>query len=158
MSGGCATHWCLLWGRDPRGQGHKEGSVQGLGPAQRLFWVPGPWGPWPRACTRVLCMHKRSLVYTQEILLCIHNKCINVTPGAMLRHYWPLLRHYWPLLRHYWPLLRHYCATIAPLLATIAPLAIIAPLLATIAPLLATIAPLLRHYWPLLATIWGCRC
>ena len=49
---------------------------QGLGPAQRLFWVPGPWGPWPRACTRVLCMHKRSLVYTQEIFLCTRNKCI----------------------------------------------------------------------------------
>ena len=53
------------------------------------------------ACTALLCMHKRSLVFTQEILLCIHNKCINVTPGAMLRHQWPLLRHYWPLLRHY---------------------------------------------------------
>ena len=32
-------------------------------------------------------MHKRSLVYTQEILLCIHNKCINVTSVAMLRSY-----------------------------------------------------------------------
>ena len=32
-------------------------------------------------------MHKRSLVYTQEILLCIHNKCINVTCVAMLRSY-----------------------------------------------------------------------
>ena len=63
----------MLWAREPRGQGLKKGTVQGLGPAQRLFWVPGPWGPWPRACTRVLCMHERSLVYTQEILLCIHN-------------------------------------------------------------------------------------
>ena len=90
---------------------------QGPGTQKRRWAGPRPWtapflGPWPRACTRVLCMHKRSLVYTQEILLCIHNKCINVTPGVMLRHYWPLLRHYWPLLRHYWPLLRHYCATI----------------------------------------------
>ena len=87
---------------------------------------------------------KESLVYTQKILLCIHNKCLNVTPGVMLRHYPPLLRHYWQLLRHYWPLLRHYCATIAPLLATIAPLATIAigHYCATIAPLLATIG----HY------------
>jgi len=60
------------------GQGPKKSAVKGPGPAQRLFWVPGPWGPWPRACTRVMCMHKRSFVYTQMILLCIHNKCINV--------------------------------------------------------------------------------
>ena len=101
ISCACATLLCMLWARHPRGQGPKKGAVQGPGPAQRLFWVPGPWGPWPRACTRVLRMRKRSLVYTQEILLCIHKKCINVTPGVMLRHCWPLLRHYWPLLRHY---------------------------------------------------------
>ena len=70
-----------------RGQGPKKGRWPVPGPGPRLFWVPGPWGPWPRACTRVLCMHKRSLVYTQEILLCIHNKCINVTSVAMLRSY-----------------------------------------------------------------------
>jgi len=85
ISCACTTLLCILWARDPRGP--NKGAVQGLGPAQRLFWVPGPWGPWPRACTRVLCMHKRSLVYTQEILLCIHNKCINVTSVAMLRSY-----------------------------------------------------------------------
>ena len=67
------------------GQGPQ--GVQGPGPAQRIFWFPWPWGPWPRACTRVLCMHKRSLVYTQEILLCMYNKCINVTSVAMLRSY-----------------------------------------------------------------------
>ena len=48
-------------------------TVQGLGPAQLPLWVPGPWVPWPRACTRVLCMHKRSLVYTQLFLFCILN-------------------------------------------------------------------------------------
>ena len=101
ISCACTTLLCTLWAREPRGQTPKEAAVQGLGPAQLPLWVPGPWDPWPRACTRVLCMHKRSLVYTQEILLCIHNKCINVTPGVMLRHYWPLLRHYRPLLRHY---------------------------------------------------------
>ena len=87
ISCACTTLLCMLWARDPRGQGPKKGAVQGPGPAQRLFWVPGPWGPWPRACTRVLCLHKRSLVYTQEILLCIHSKCINVTSVAMLRSY-----------------------------------------------------------------------
>ena len=93
--------FCLA-GREPRGQGIYGPENPGArdqawdpkrahGPAQApdraLFWVPGPWGPWPRACTRVLCMHKRSLVYAQEILLCIHNKCINVTSVAMLRSY-----------------------------------------------------------------------
>jgi len=77
-----AHHFCMLWARDPRGQGSKRA------------W-PGPWagpsalfGHWPRACTRVSCMHKRSLVYTQETFkfLCMHNICINVTPGAMLRY------------------------------------------------------------------------
>ena len=63
----------MLLARDPRGQGPKKGAGPVPGPGPRFFWVPGPWGPWPRACTRVLCMHKRSLVYTQEILLCIHN-------------------------------------------------------------------------------------
>ena len=76
ISCACTTLLCVLWARDPRGQRPKEAAVQGLGPAQLPLWVPGPSGPWPRASTRVLCMHKRSLVYTQEILLGIHNKCI----------------------------------------------------------------------------------
>ena len=66
----------MLWARDPRGQGPKEAAVQGLGPAQLPLWVPGPWVSWPRPCTRVLCMHKRSLVYAQEILLCMHNRSL----------------------------------------------------------------------------------
>ena len=93
----------------------------------------GPQGPGPKKGAR-------SLVYTQEVLLSIHNKCINVTPGAMLRHYWPLLRHYWPLLRNYWPLLRHYCATIGHYCATIGHYC-------------GHYWPLLRHYWRLFGAV-----
>ena len=81
-----AQHYVHALGQGPQGPGTQKGAGPVPGPGPRLFWVPGPWGPWPRACTRALCMHKRSLVYTQGILLCIHNKCINVTPGAMLRY------------------------------------------------------------------------
>ena len=59
----------------------------GLGPAQALFLGCGPWVPWLRACTRVLCMHKRSLVYTQEILLCIHKKSHKYTNFVINTHY-----------------------------------------------------------------------
>ena len=52
-----------------------EAAWAGARPGPRPLWVSGPWGPWPRACTRVLCMHKRSLVYTQEILV--------VRPGVL---------------------------------------------------------------------------
>ena len=31
--------------------------------------VPGPWVPWPSACTRVLCMHK-SVAHAQESCAC----------------------------------------------------------------------------------------
>ena len=44
-----------------RGQGPKKGTVQGLGPAQRPFWVPGLVPVHAQeycACTRVLCIHK----------------------------------------------------------------------------------------------------
>ena len=55
------------------GLGPKKAAVQGLGPAQVPFWVPGlvpgPWVPWPSACTRVLCMHK-SVVHAQEFCAC----------------------------------------------------------------------------------------
>ena len=43
------------------------------GPGPRLFLGPWPLGSLAQS---VVHMHKRSLVYTQEILLCIHNKCI----------------------------------------------------------------------------------
>ena len=69
----------MLWAREPRGQGPKKAAVQGLGPAQLPFWVPGlvtlawslPVGSLAQcthksvvhaqescACTRILCMHK----------------------------------------------------------------------------------------------------
>ena len=99
ISCACTTLLCMLWARDPRGQGPKKGSVQGLGPAQRLFWVLGPWGPWPRACTRVLRMHKRSLVHTQEILLCIHNKCILILSYHIIILYY--LIYYYNILLLY---------------------------------------------------------
>ena len=71
-----AQHSCTCSGPGNPGARAQKGRGPGLGPAQAHFLDPGPWVPWPRACTRVLCMHKRALVYTQEILLCIHNKCI----------------------------------------------------------------------------------
>ena len=69
-----AQHSCALWAREPTGQGPKKAAVQGLGPAQLPVWVPAPWVRWPRACTRVLRMHKRSLEHTQEILLCVRRR------------------------------------------------------------------------------------
>ena len=48
ISCACTTLLCMLWARDPRGQGPKKGAVQGPGPAQRLFLGPG-LGPWPLA-------------------------------------------------------------------------------------------------------------
>ncbi len=63
-------------------------SGPGLGPAQAPFLGPGPWVPWPRACTRVLCMHKRSLVYTQEILLCIHKRfLVHESSSIIINHH-----------------------------------------------------------------------
>ena len=35
ISCACTTLLCMLWARDPRGQGPKKGVVQGPGPAQR---------------------------------------------------------------------------------------------------------------------------
>ena len=61
----CKTLLCMHWAREPRGQGPglgpKEAAVQGLGPAQLPFWVPGlvpgPWlGPWPLG-SLAQCMH-----------------------------------------------------------------------------------------------------
>ena len=73
ISCACTTLLCMLWARDPRGQGPKKGAVQGPGPAQRSL-APGPWPlvPGPEhaqeccACTRdLLCIHKRFFcVYT----------------------------------------------------------------------------------------------
>ena len=60
-------------GQGPQGPGTQKRRAPGPGTGPAPFLGPWPWGPWPKACTRVLCMHKRSLVYTQEILLCIHN-------------------------------------------------------------------------------------
>ena len=95
ISCACTTLLCMLWARDPRGQGPKKGAGPVPGPGPRLFWVPGPWGPRPRACTRVLCMHKRSLVYTQEILLCTRNKCI-----LTLSYFLIILIIIYPLVQH----------------------------------------------------------
>ena len=70
-------------GQGPQGPETQRGSGPGHGTGPAPGPGPGPGtgrGPGPRACTRVLCMHKRSLVYTQEILcvytrdfLCRHN-------------------------------------------------------------------------------------
>ena len=76
----CMHNTLMLWAREPRGLG--------LGLAQAPFWVPGPWVPLPRACTRVLCMHKRSLVYTQEILLCIHKRfLVHESSSIIINHH-----------------------------------------------------------------------
>ena len=69
---GHAQHSCACSGPGNPGARAQKGRGPGLGPAQAPFLGPGPWVPWPRASTRVLCMHKRSHVYTQEILLCVH--------------------------------------------------------------------------------------
>ena len=94
--------WCLV-GKGNRGcvfyaelMGAEEGKVDGglwmkwtresglgqgrpvlvLGLTACHVWAPRRVGSGVRVCARVLCMHKRSLVYTQKMLLCIHNKCI----------------------------------------------------------------------------------
>ena len=100
ISCACTTLLCMLWARDPRGQGPKEAAGPVPGPGPLPLWVPGPWVPWPRACTRVLCMHKRSLVYTQEILLCIHNKCI-----LILSYYIIITLYYNNLLLYYYEII-----------------------------------------------------
>ena len=60
----CTTLLCmhntLVHAQEP-GLGPKKGAVQGLGPAQRPFWVPGlvpVHAQECRACTRILCMHR----------------------------------------------------------------------------------------------------
>ena len=72
-------------GQGTQGPGTQKGSWAGPRPWTAASLGPGPWVPWPRACTRMLCMHKRSLLYTQEILLCIHNKCILILSYHILR-------------------------------------------------------------------------
>ena len=80
-----AQHSCACTGPgNPGARDQARGQGPGLGPKKAAgpvpgpgplpFWVPGPWVPWPRACTRVLCLHKRSLVYAQEILLCEYKR------------------------------------------------------------------------------------
>ena len=78
-------------GQGPQGPGTKKRRGPGPGTGPAPFWVPGPWGPWPRACTRVLCMHKRSLVYTQEILLCIHNKYVLILSYHIIILYYMIM-------------------------------------------------------------------
>ena len=51
-----------------------------------LFGSLAPGVPGPEHAQEC-CACTRDLVYTQEILLCIHNKCINVASVAMLRSY-----------------------------------------------------------------------
>ena len=118
ISCSCTTLLCILWARDPRGQGPKKGAGPVPGPGPRFFWVPGPWGPWPRACTRVSCMHKRSLVYTQEILLCIHNKC-NAKLCETMRNYAKLyktMRNYANLMYFYYCIFMLYFTIVFVLL------------------------------------------
>ena len=53
----CTTLLCMLWAREPRGQGPKR-ARPGPGTGPSALFGPCPWVPWPRACTRALCMHK----------------------------------------------------------------------------------------------------
>ena len=76
VSGECTRDLCMLWAREPRGQGPKKAAGPVPGPGPLHFLVPGPWFPGPGhaqeccACTRdLMCIHKRFLcVYTREIL------------------------------------------------------------------------------------------
>ena len=91
---------------------HKRISCVGPGPGTG----PAPFlGPWPLG-SLAQSMHKSVVhvqeisCYTQEILLCIHNKCINVTSVAMLRSYAKLcetMRNYAKLLQFSWDLTMH---------------------------------------------------
>ena len=84
----CARTTLLCSGPGNPGAIPQKGRGPGLGPAQAPFLGPGPWVPWPRACTRVLCMHKRSLVYTQEILLCIHKRLlVHESSSIIINHH-----------------------------------------------------------------------
>ena len=75
----CTALLCMLWAREPRGQGPKEAAVGAWDRPSCLFgsqaWslapglVSGPWIPWLSACTGVLCMHK-SVVHPQESCAC----------------------------------------------------------------------------------------
>ena len=82
ISGACTTLLCMLWAREPRGRGPKKAAVEGLGPAQLPFWVPGlvpgPWVSWPSAFTRVLCMHNTPCTS----ILCIHRNLDSITHAA----------------------------------------------------------------------------
>ena len=60
---------------------HKRSLVH----AQHSCACSGPGTPGARDPKRQLGRSQAPLVYTQEILLCIHNKCIKVTSVAMLR-------------------------------------------------------------------------
>ena len=68
----CTTLLCMHWAREPGGPGPLPFQVPGL--------VSGPWlGPWPSACTRVLCMHK-NVVHAQESCACTRILCLKTKP------------------------------------------------------------------------------
>ena len=79
--------------RDPK---RALGRSQGLDRA--LFGSLAP--------ARVLCMHKRSLVYTQEILLCIHKRSLVYTKKILSTQpqIEPHVRILFFLLLHFWDL------------------------------------------------------